>query len=83
MFLKLFEPFEIIENHAINTPEKFIWHDDFVWLYIFNEDCVIKKMNDRLVLNLSMAQNKNNSTIFMNPKIFVYVDGTLIFNKHG
>ena len=24
-----------------------------------------------------------NSTIFINPKIFVDVDGTLTFNKHG
>ena len=28
-------------------------------------------------------QNKYNSTIFINPKIFVDVDGTLTFNKHG
>ena len=29
------------------------------------------------------AQNKYNSTIFINPTIFVYVDGTLTFNKYG
>ena len=28
-------------------------------------------------------QNKYNSTFFINPKIFVDVDGTLTFNKHG
>ena len=32
---------------------------------------------------LFLAQNKYNSTIFTNPKIFVDVDGTLTFNKHG
>ena len=28
-------------------------------------------------------QNKYNSSIFINPKIFVDVDGTLTFNKPG
>ena len=35
------------------------------------------------ISTVHISQNKYNSTIFINPKIFVDVDGTLTFNKHG
>ena len=42
-----------------------------------------KRARDPFFLQVFGAQNKYNSSIFINPNIFVDLDGTITFNKDG
>ena len=83
---KLCFPRKVNQKLKIPVWPQFLWstkNKSFFWLLIEVQD--YGKVDGRLKLNffLCRPQNKYNSTIFINPKIFVDVDGTLTFNKHG